>query len=150
VMKGYWNRADETSMVLDKDGFLRTGDVGYMDEEGYVFIVDRIKDMIIASGFKVFPRRVEEVIMTHPAVAEVMVAGIKDEYRGETVKAWIVPRDGLKTTAEELKAFLADKLAAYELPKHIDFRASLPKTLIGKPDRKALLAEEKAKTEKKA
>jgi long-chain acyl-CoA synthetase len=145
VMKGYWNRPDETAKVIDKDGFLCTGDIGFMDADGYVFIVDRIKDMIIASGFKVFPRKVEEIILQHPAVAEVMVAGIRDEYRGETVKAWIVLKEGTAATDGDLRTFLHDKLAAYEMPKQVEFRLSLPKTLIGKPDRKALLAEEKAK-----
>lgn len=149
VMKGYWNNPAETEKVMDAEGFFHTGDIGYMDEDGYVFIVDRVKDMIIASGFKVFPRKVEEEILQHPAVSEVMVAGIKDDYRGETVKAWVVLKTGQALLAGELQAFLKDRLAAYEVPKHIEFRLSLPKTLIGKPDRKALLAEERAKAHAK-
>ncbi|MDD9899512.1 MAG: long-chain fatty acid--CoA ligase [Alphaproteobacteria bacterium] len=145
VMKGYWNRPDETEKVLDKQGFLHTGDVGYMDDDGYVFIVDRIKDMIIASGLKVFPRKVEEAIMEHPKVSEVMVAGVQDPYRGETVKAWMVPKLGETLDAAEMKTFLKSRLAPYEMPKMMEFRDSLPKTMIGKPDRKALLAEEAAK-----
>jgi long-chain acyl-CoA synthetase len=145
VMKSYWNRPAETAEIFDSEGYLRTGDIGYMDEDGYVFIVDRIKDMIIASGFKVFPRKVEDAILQHPAVSEVMVAGLKDDYRGETVKAWMVLKEGQSVSAEDMKAFLKDRLAPYEMPKMMDFRQSLPKTLIGKPDRKALLAEEAAK-----
>lgn len=145
VMKGYWNQPEETAQTIDADGFLHTGDVGYIDEDGYIFIVDRIKDMIIASGFKVFPRKVEDAILQHPAVAETMVAGVPDEYRGETVKAWVVLKEGQFVDAEGMKVFLDDKLAAYEMPKIIEFRQSLPKTLIGKPDRKALLASEPPK-----
>ncbi len=146
VMQGYWNRADETAKVMDKDGYFHTGDVGYMDEEGYVFIVDRIKDMINASGLKVFPRKVEEAIMQHPNVSEVIVLGVADEYRGETVKAFIVYKPGAEKVADkDMTAFLKDKLAPYELPKQYETRDSLPKTMIGKPDKKALKAEEATK-----
>jgi long-chain acyl-CoA synthetase len=145
VMKQYWNRPDETAKVFDAEGFLHTGDVAYMDDDGYVFIIDRIKDMIAASGFKVFPRKVEDALLSHPAVSETLVFGIPDDYRGETVKAAVVLRTGMTVTPQELKEFLQDKLASYEMPKYWDFRASLPKTLIGKPDRKALKAEEMAK-----
>jgi long-chain acyl-CoA synthetase len=148
VMKGYWNRPEETAAVFDAQGFLRTGDIGYMDADGYIFIVDRIKDMIIASGFKVFPRRVEDAILEHPAVAEVMVAGLKDDYRGETVKAWIVLKEGSTATERDFRDFLHVRLAPYEMPKLMEFRQSLPRTLIGKPDRKTLLAEERAKAAK--
>jgi long-chain acyl-CoA synthetase len=147
VMKGYWNRPDETAKVMDKDGFFHTGDVGYMDEQGYTFIVDRIKDMINASGLKVFPRKVEEAIMQHPNVSEVIVAGVKDEYRGENVKAYIVFKPGQEVNKDDMKAFLKDKLAPYEMPKLFEYRESLPKTMIGKPDRKALKAEEAAREE---
>jgi long-chain acyl-CoA synthetase len=145
VMKGYWNRPDETAKVMDKDGFFHTGDVGYMDDDGYIFIVDRIKDMINASGLKVFPRKVEEAIMQHPNVSEVIVAGVKDEYRGENVKAYIVFKPGQEVPQAEMKTFLKDKLAPYEMPKLFEYRDSLPKTMIGKPDRKALKAEEAAR-----
>jgi long-chain acyl-CoA synthetase len=149
VMRGYWNRPDETAKVMDKEGFFHTGDVGYMDEDGYIFIVDRIKDMINASGLKVFPRKVEEAVLMHPAISECIVIGVDDEYRGETVKAFIVPRLGQKVDDKELLSFLKDKLAPYEMPKMIETRASLPKTMIGKPDKKALVAEEKAKAAQK-
>lgn len=147
VMKGYWNRPDETEKVMDKEGYFHTGDVGYIDEDGYLFIVDRIKDMINASGMKVFPRKVEEAILLHPAVSEVLVAGVEDDYRGENVKAYVVLKETHThaLSKKELTDFLKDKLAPYEMPKLVDFRDSLPKTMIGKPDRKALVAEEKAK-----
>ncbi|MBI1215928.1 MAG: AMP-binding protein [Alphaproteobacteria bacterium] len=148
VMKGYWNRPDETDKVMDKDGFFHTGDVGYMDEDGYIFIVDRIKDMINASGLKVFPRKVEEAIMMHPAVSEVIVAGVPDEYRGENVKAYIVFKPGEEVSEDDMTAFLKDKLSSYERPKVYEYRDSLPKTMIGKPDRKALKAEEKERAAK--
>ena len=149
VMQGYWGRPDETDKVMDKDGFFHTGDVGYMDEDGYVFIVDRIKDMVIVNGFKAFPRHIEEAVMKHPAVSEVIVMGIPDEEKGEAVKAFIVLKPGQKVSADELHNFLKDKLVHYETPrsKNIEFREELPKTMIGKPDRKALKAEEKAKRE---
>lgn len=151
VMQGYWNRPDETANVMDKDGYFHTGDVGYMDEEGYIFIVDRIKDMINASGLKVFPRKVEEAIMQHPNVSEVIVLGVKDEYRGETVKAFIVYKPGMeKIDDKTMTAFLRDKLAPYEMPKQFETRDSLPKTMIGKPDKKALKQEEAAKEAAKA
>jgi long-chain acyl-CoA synthetase len=148
-MQGYWGRPDETDKVMDKDGFFHTGDVGYMDEDGYVFIVDRIKDMVIVNGFKAFPRHIEEAVMKHPAVSEVIVMGIPDEEKGEAVKAFIVLKPGQKVSADELHNFLKDKLVHYETPrsKNIEFREELPKTMIGKPDRKALKAEEKAKRE---
>jgi len=144
VMQGYWNKPDETAQVL-RNGRLHTGDVAIMDEEGYFFIVDRIKDMIIASGYKVYPRNVEEAIYQHSAVAECIVAGVPDAYRGQNVKAYIKLKDGMSLTAEALTAFLKDKLSPLEMPKLIEFRSSLPRTMIGKLDRKALLAEEAAK-----
>ncbi|PWC54322.1 long-chain fatty acid--CoA ligase [Azospirillum sp. TSO22-1] len=144
VMKGYWNKPAETAETL-RDGRLHTGDVGTMDEDGYVFIVDRIKDMILCSGFNVYPRNVEEAIYLHPAVAECVVAGVPDEYRGQTVKAYVRLLDGEDLTREELCAFLKDKLSPIEMPKIVEFRGELPKTMIGKLNRKALLEEEKAK-----
>ncbi|HYG91610.1 MAG TPA: long-chain fatty acid--CoA ligase [Azospirillum sp.] len=144
VMKGYWNKPHETSETLI-DGRLHTGDVGYMDEEGYVFIVDRIKDMILCSGFNVYPRNVEEAVYLHSAVAECVVAGVPDEYRGQTVKAYVRVVDGETVTKEELCAFLKDKLSPIEMPKIVEFRDELPKTMIGKLNRKALLEEEARK-----
>lgn len=150
VMKEYWNRPDETEKVMDAEGFFHTGDVGYIDEDGYVFIVDRIKDMINASGMKVFSRKVEEAILQHPGISETSVIGIPDEYRGETVKAFLIMKQGQNMTKSELAAFLQDKLAPYEIPKIVEIREALPKTMIGKPDKKALMAEEKKKAEAKA
>lgn len=145
VMVGYWNKPEETARTMLADGYLRTGDVGIMDADGYTAIVDRIKDMIICSGFNVYPRNVEEAIYLHPAVAEAIVAGLPDEYRGQTVKAYIVLKEGAALTEGELSVFLKDKLSAIERPKLIEFRKSLPKTMVGKLSRKALLEEEAAK-----
>ncbi|WP_448202508.1 long-chain-fatty-acid--CoA ligase [Azospirillum sp. sgz302134] len=144
VMKGYWKKPDETAMTL-VDGRLHTGDVGLMDEEGYTYVVDRIKDMILCSGFNVYPRNVEEAIYLHPAVAECVVAGVPDEYRGQTVKAYIRVDEGQTLTSDELIDFLKDKLSPIEMPKVIEFRDTLPKTMIGKLSRKALLDEEEAR-----
>jgi len=149
VMKAYWNNDAETAHVLETtpDGVrLHTGDVGYLDADGYTFIVDRIKDMIAAGGFKIYPRIVEEAIYLHPAVEECVVAGVADAYRGQTVKAWIKLRAGQVLTADDLKAFLKDKLSTIEMPKLIEFRDQpLPKTLIGKLSRKLMVEEEEAK-----
>lgn len=143
VMKGYWNKPDATAETL-ADGMLHTGDVGYMDEDGFIYIVDRIKDMILAGGYNVYPRNVEEALYQHEAVAECIVLGVPDPYRGQTVKAYIKTRDGQPLTTEELKAFLADKLSPIEQPKLYEFRDELPKTMIGKLSRKALLDEMEA------
>jgi long-chain acyl-CoA synthetase len=144
VMQGYWKNPEATKSVLT-DGRLRTGDVGYLDEDGYLFIVDRIKDIIIASGYKIYPRNVEEAIYKHPKVAECIVLGLKDPYRGETVKAYVAPLPGQTLDEDELRTFLKDKLSPIEMPKLIEFRQSLPKTLIGKPSKRALLDEEALK-----
>ncbi|MFN7709954.1 MAG: long-chain-fatty-acid--CoA ligase [Holosporales bacterium] len=144
VMKGYWRRPAETASCLI-DGFLHTGDVGYMDEDGYIYLVDRIKDMIVCSGYNVYPRNVEEVIYMHPAVEETTVIGVPDEKRGETVKAFVKLRAGSSLTAEQLIEFLNDKLSPVEIPKFVEFREELPKTLIGKLSKKELVAEELAK-----
>ncbi|WP_274364155.1 long-chain-fatty-acid--CoA ligase [Paenibacillus thermotolerans] len=141
VMKGYWNRPDETEKVL-KDGWLYTGDMGKMDEDGFFMIVDRKKDVIIASGFNVYPRDVEEVLFEHPAVREAVVAGVPDKYRGETVKAYIVVKEGAAVTGTELEAWCRERLAAYKVPRLFEFRESLPKTMIGKVLRRALIEEE--------
>lgn len=141
VMKGYWNRPEETAFAL-RDGRLHTGDVGVMDDEGFTFIVDRIKDLILCGGYNVYPRTVEEAIYLHPAVEEVVVAGLPDPYRGQTVKAYIKLAEGEALGEDELRRFLADKLSPIEMPKLVEFRESLPKTMIGKLSRKDLLAEE--------
>lgn len=147
VMKGYWNRPEETASEL-KDGWLRTGDMGTMDEDGYFYIVDRKKDMIVAGGFNIYPREVEEVLYEHEAVLECAVAGIPDAYRGETVKAYVVLREKRSATSEELEDFCRERLAAYKVPRAFEFRESLPKTLVGKVLRRALVEEEMEKTKK--
>ena len=144
VMIGYWGRERETQEVLS-DGWLRTGDSGYMDEEGHFFLVDRLKDLILCSGYNVYPRNVEEAIYLHPKVAEVTVIGIADEYRGETPKAFVKLKDDTALTELELIEFLADKLSKIEIPSEVEFRLELPKTLIGKLSKKELKAEEDAK-----
>ena len=140
VMPGYWQKKEATKEVF-VDGFFRTGDVGYMAEDGFIYIVDRLKDMIIASGFKIYPRQVEEAIYRFPAVEEVTVIGIPDEYRGEAPKAFIKLREGHSATAEEILAFLKTEISKLELPTEIEFRDELPKTMIGKLSRKELREE---------
>jgi len=144
VMLGYWRQPEETARTMT-GGRLHTGDIGHMDEQGYTFITDRAKDLILVGGYNVYPRMVEEAILQHPAVAEVAVCGIPDDYRGETVKAFIVPKEGQRFTSGELRAFLRDKLAPFEMPRSIAFRESLPRTPVGKVSRKELVAEELAK-----
>ncbi len=148
VMKGYWNRPEDTSETL-KDGWLFTGDMGYMDEKGYFYVVDRKKDMIIAGGFNIYPREIEEVLFEHPAVLECVVVGVPDPYRGETVKVFIVLKDGMKVSEEEFDKYCREKLAAYKVPKIYEFRDELPKTMVGKILRRALRDEEKAKEKEK-
>lgn len=137
VMQGYWNRPDETAKVL-QDGWLRTGDIGVMDADGYFAIVDRAKDLIIASGYNIYPREVEEVLIRHPAVQECVVIGVPDAYRGETVRAYVVLKDGAKATAEEIIEFCKQDLSIYKVPKQIVFRDELPKSLVGKVLRRVL------------
>jgi long-chain acyl-CoA synthetase len=144
VMVGYHNNA-EASRDAFMDGWLRTGDVGHMDEDGYVFLVDRIKDLIICSGFNVYPRVIEEALAEHPAVDETNVIGVPDEYRGEAPIAFVKLKAGAKTSEAELKKFLAEKLNKIEMPREIIFKDALPKTLIGKLSKKEL-REEYAKT----
>jgi len=146
VMAGYWRQPEATADVMRPDGGLRTGDVGYLDAEGYLFLVDRIKDVVIAGGYKIYPRNVEDAIYRHPKVAECIVVGVADRYRGQTVKAFVVLLPGAQLSERELLAFLKDKLSPIEMPKIVEFRASLPKTLIGKPSKKALLEEEAARS----
>lgn len=143
LMKGYWQRPEETAATI-RDGWLYTGDLGYLDEDGYLFIVDRKKDVIKPGGFQVWPREVEEVIASHPAVAEVGVAGVPDAYQGEAVKAWVVLRDGQKASPDEIRAYCREKLSPYKVPKHIEFRDALPKTMVGKVLRRELTREEQA------
>jgi long-chain acyl-CoA synthetase len=145
VMKGYLNMPEETSITL-KDGWLHTGDVAKMDEDGYFFIVDRKKDMIVASGYNVYPREVEEVLFEHPDVAEAVAIGVPDEYRGETVKAFVVRRSGATMTEEEILAFCKERLAPYKAPKTVEFRDDLPKSAVGKLLRRVLVDEERART----
>lgn len=144
VMQGYWHRDEETRETI-VDGRLHTGDVGYMDEDGYIFIVDRIKDVILCGGYNVYPRNVEEAIYQHPAVAECIVLGVPDAYRGQTVKAFVRLREGRHLGLKDLTAFLADKLSPIEMPKELEIRADLPRTMIGKLSRKDLMEEEEAK-----
>jgi long-chain acyl-CoA synthetase len=137
VMKGYWNRPDETAKVMTKDGFFRSGDMGYMDERGYVKIVDRKKDMILVSGFNVYPNEIEDVVVQHPGVVEVAAIGVPDEKSGEVPKLFVVKRDE-SLTAEDILEFTKDKLTAYKRPKHVEFRKELPKTPVGKILRREL------------
>jgi long-chain acyl-CoA synthetase len=145
LMTGFWNRPEETSLVLrdhvESDGtrrWLHTGDLGYMDQDGYIFIVDRKKDLIKTSGYQVWPREIEETLSAHPAVAEVGVAGVADELKGEVVLAWVVLRKGETANEAELRAYCREKLAPYKVPARIMFRTELPKTMVGKVLRRAL------------
>jgi long-chain acyl-CoA synthetase len=140
VMKGYHNMPTETTNSI-RDGWLYTGDIAKMDEDGYFYIVDRKKELIKPSGYQVWPREVEEVIASHPAVAEVGVAGVADAYRGETVKAWVVLRQGEQLSVEELQAFCREQLASFKVPTEIEFRDELPKTTVGKILRRVLVDE---------
>lgn len=146
VMSGYWNRPDETAKVF-VDGLLRTGDIGYRDQDGYIFLVDRIKDLIISGGYNVYPRVVEEALYKHPAVLEVVVIGIPDAKRGQVPKAYVKLQEHVQVTEEEIQAFLAEHLSVVERPKKIEFRDVLPKTVVGKLSRKDLVAEEQGKTD---
>jgi long-chain acyl-CoA synthetase len=151
VMKGYWNKPEATAESFTDDGYFRTGDVGYMDEDGYLYIVDRTKDMILCGGFNVYPRNIEEAIYQHPSVEEVSVIGIHDEYRGQAPKAFIKLKDGADGfTFDELKEFLKDKLGKHEMISDIDIRPELPKTLVGKLSKKELYEEEEKKRQAKA
>jgi len=144
VMAGYWNRPAETAAVF-VDGALRTGDIGHRDEEGYYYLVDRIKDVILCGGFNVYPRVIEEALYQHPAVAEAVVIGIPDAYRGQAPKAFVRLREGMSVEPEALRSFLAGHVSRIELPKSIEFRDQLPKTMIGKLSKRELVAEEMAR-----
>ncbi len=149
VMKGYWNRPEETKAALDENGWLHTGDIAYMDEDGYFYIVDRKKDMIIAGGYNIYPREVEEVLYQHPKVLECAVIGVPDEYRGETVKAFIVLRPGEVATEQEIIEFCKKNLAAYKVPKLVEFVDELPKSAVGKVLRRILREREELKRKQK-
>ncbi|MDP2779429.1 long-chain fatty acid--CoA ligase [Devosia sp.] len=140
VMLAYYNEPQATADAF-MDGWLRTGDVGHMDEDGYVFLVDRIKDLIISSGFNVYPRTIEEALMAHDAVEEANVIGVPDDYRGEAPIAFVKLCDGASITADELKVFLAERISKIEMPREIIFKDALPKTLIGKLSKKELREE---------
>jgi len=146
VMKGYLNMPTETTNAI-RDGWLYTGDIAYMDEDGYFFIVDRKKELIKPSGYQVWPREVEEVIAENPKVLEVGVAGIPDAYRGETVKAWVVLKPGETLTADEVKAWCKEHMAAFKVPTHVEFRDELPKTTVGKVLRRELVRQDREKAE---
>jgi long-chain acyl-CoA synthetase len=140
VMSGYWNRPDETAKVMTASGFFKSGDVGVMDENGYVKIVDRKKDMILVSGFNVYPNELEGVIAAHPGVLECAVIGVADEHSGEAVKVFVVRRDP-NLSAEQLMDYCRQQLTGYKKPKYIEFRDELPKTNVGKILRRALREE---------
>ena len=150
VMKGYWNSPDETKKALNARGGLHTGDIGRMDENGYFYIVDRKKDLIIASGYNIVPREVEEVLFMHPKVVEAVVAGIPDPRRGETVKAYLVLKNGESCTEEEIRDFCKQYLAPYKVPTKVEIRKELPKSLVGKVLRRILVEEEVNKQKEKA
>jgi long-chain acyl-CoA synthetase len=144
LMAGYWDDPEETAVTVrisDGQRWLHTGDLGYLDDDGYLFIVDRMKDLIKTHGYQVWPREIEEVLASHPAVAEVGVAGVPDEAKGEVARAWVVLRPGQQAGAEELRAFCRERLAPYKVPATVEFRAELPKSMVGKVLRRALTAE---------
>jgi long-chain acyl-CoA synthetase len=144
VMRGYWEMPEETANAL-RDGWLHTGDIARMDEDGYLYIVDRKKDVINASGFKVYPREVEEVLYQHPEVVEAVAVGVPDEYRGETVKVFVVRKQGSSVTEADLTSYCKENLAPYKLPKILEFRDELPKSAVGKLLRRVLADEEREK-----
>ncbi len=146
VMKGYWKRPEETARTI-RDGWLYTGDIAYMDEEGYFYIVDRKKDLIIVGGYNVYPREIDEVLHTHPKIREAVTVGVNHRSRGETVKAYIVPEEGANLTVPEVVAFCRQKLASFKVPRLIEFREELPKTMVGKVLRRILREEELQKSD---
>ena len=145
VMKGYWKRPEETAQAINEEGWFHTGDIARMDEDGCFYIVDRKKDLIIASGYNIVPREVEEVLYTHEKVQEAVVVGVPDEVRGENVKAYIVLKAGQSSTPEEITEFCREQLAPYKVPRLVDFRDELPKSQVGKILRRVLLEEERQK-----
>jgi len=149
VTQGYYNRPEETAETI-RNGWLHTGDIGYMDDEGYLFIVDRKKDLIIAGGYNIYPRDIDEILYEHPKIQEACAVGIPHEYRGETVKAFVVVRPGESITPEELDAYCREKLAAYKVPKLYEFRDELPKSAVGKVLRRELREQELKKAKKES
>jgi len=149
VMQGYWRRADETASTL-RNGWLYTGDIAFMDEEGYFTIVDRKKDMIISGGYNIYPREIDEVLYEHPKVADAVCVGVPHPSRGEIVKAYIVPKEGQAIQKKEIIAFCREKLANFKVPKQIEFREELPKTIVGKILRRTLRDEEISKSQRSA
>ena len=147
VFLGYWNKPEETAATLTEDGWILTGDVAVMDDEGYFSIVDRKKELIIAGGFNIYPSEVEEVLFSHPDVADAVVVGLPDKYRGETVKAYIVPKPGVTLFEKDIVRHCEASLTAYKVPKVVEFRDALPRTVVGKVLRRVLLEEEKVKAE---
>jgi long-chain acyl-CoA synthetase len=143
LMDGYYQRPEETALAL-RDGWLYTGDVARMDEDGYFYIVDRKKELIIVSGYNVYPREVEEALYAHPAVLEAAAIGVPDPARGEVVKAFVVLRPGASAMAEDLRTHCASSLARFKIPAEIEFRSDLPKSTVGKVLRHALADEERA------
>ena len=136
-MAGYWNRPDETAIVMTSDGFFKSGDVGIMDERGYVRIVDRKKDMILVSGFNVYPNEIEQVVSLHPGVLECAVVGVSDDKSGEAVKLFVVKADG-SLSEDDLSSYCKENFTAYKRPKYIEFRDELPKSTVGKILRREL------------
>jgi long-chain acyl-CoA synthetase len=147
VTRGYWNNPEETALQI-RDGWLHTGDIAIQDEDGFFFIIDRKKDMIIASGFNIYPREIDEVLHQHPKVQSAISVGIPDDYRGETVKAFVVLKNGEQTTTEDIIAFCRGKLAGYKVPRMVEFRDSLPQSAVGKVLRRMLRDEEIKKKKK--
>ena len=146
-MSEYWNNPLETTETLrehDGETWVHTGDLAYMDEDGYFFIVDRKKDLIKTSGFQVWPREIEEVIAALPSVLEVGVAGVPDAVKGEIAKAWVVLKPGASATEDEVRAYCRERLAPYKVPGRVEFRTELPKTMVGKILRRALAADDRA------
>jgi len=148
IMKGYYKKPEETAAVL-REGWLYPGDIGFFDEDGYLTIVDRKKDMIIASGYNIYPREIDEILFDHPKILDACAIGVPDSYRGETVKAFIVVKPGETLTEEEVSQWGKEKLAAYKVPKMIEFVDALPKSAIGKILRREVKEMDKRKREGK-
>jgi long-chain acyl-CoA synthetase len=145
IMEGYWNHPEETAQMV-RDGWVFTGDIGYLDEDGFLFLIDRKKDVIKPGGFQVWPREVEEVIAMHPAVQEVCVGRVMDVSQGEAVKAWVVLKPGTQLEVEDLRSFCREKLSGYKVPRYVEFRTSLPKNMVGKHLRRVLMEGEAGST----
>src|SRR3954452_15924682 len=142
-LAGYWQRPEESAGAFTADGYVLTGDIAVMDQDGWFTVVDRKKELIIAGGFNIYPSEIEEVLYTLVGVADCVVVGVPDAYRGETVKAYIVLQPGATLTEAEVKAYCAERLTAYKVPKLVEFRETLPRTLVGKILRRVLVAEER-------